>query len=104
MGNEDLRFQLSEDGTEVVMRLGGGEQGRASLLALIEMAGRRSRFLERFEELEVARESMTLEVDGERLSARLVLRSLRLRRREGRLVATDFDLDAVLLRWEAGVP
>ncbi len=104
VGNEDLRFQLSEDGTEVVMRLGGGEQGRASLLALIEMAGRRSRFLERFEELEVARASMTLEVDGERLSARLVLRSLRLRRREGRLVATDFDLDAVLLRWEAGVP
>lgn len=104
VGDEDLRFRLSEDGAEVVMRLGGGEQGRASLLALIEMAERRSRFLDRFEELEVARASMTLEVDGERLSARLVLRSLRLRRREGRLVATDFDLDAVLLRWEAGVP
>ncbi len=102
--DEDLRFRLSEDGTEVVMRLGGGEQGRASLLPLIEMAEARSRFLDRSEELEVPRASMTLEVDGKRLSARLVLESLRLRRREGRLVATDFDLDAVLLRWEAGVP
>ena len=104
IGDEDLRFRLSEDGTEVVVRLGGGEEGRGSLLALIELAEERSRFLDRFEELEVPRASMTLDVVGEALSARLVLRSLVLRRREGRLVATDFDLDAVLLRWEAGVP
>ena len=104
VGDEDLRFRLSEDGTEVVMRLGDDEQGRASLSALIETAERRSRFLDRFEELEVARASMTLDVDGELLSARLVLRSVRLERRDGRLVATDFDLDAVLLRWEAAVP
>ena len=60
--------------------------------------------LTRFEELEVARASMTLDVDGGLLSARLVLESVRLERRDGRLVATDFDLDAVLLRWEAAVP
>lgn len=104
VGDEDLRFRLSEDGAEVVMRLGGREQGRASLLPLIEMAGERSRFLDRFEGLEVARAAMTLEVEGERLSARLVLRNLRLERREGRLAATDFHVDAVLLRWEAGTP
>lgn len=103
VGDEDLRFQLSDDGTEVVMRLGGGEQGRASLLPLIEVAEARSRFLDTFEELEVPRASLTLDVDGERLSARLVLQGLVLERREGRLVATDFNLDAVLLRW-AGVP
>ena len=103
VGDEDLRFRLSEDGTEVVMRLGDDEQGRASLLALIETAERRSRFLDRFEELEVSRASMTLDVDGVVLSARLVLQGVRLERRDGRLVATDFDLDAVLLRWEAAV-
>ena len=102
--DEDLRFRLSEDGTAVVMRLGGSEQGRASLQSLIEFTGERSRFLDRFEELEVPRASMTFEVDGERLSARLVLRSVRMERRDGRLVATDFELDAVLLRWVRAVP
>ncbi len=104
VGDEDLRFRLSEDGTAVVMRLGGSEQGRASLESLIEFTEERSRFLDRFEELEVSRASMTFEVDGEMLSARLVLRSIRMERRDGRLVATGFELDAVLLRWEGAGP
>ncbi len=103
VGNEDLRFRLSEDGAELVMRWGDEEQGRASLLDLVELAEERSRFLDRFEEMEVPRASMTLEVAGESLSARLVLGTVRLARRDGRPVATDFDLDAVLLRWEAAV-
>ena len=104
VGDEDLRFRLSEDGTEVVMRLGDSEQGRASLQSLIEFTEERSRFLDRFEELEVPRASMTFELDGERLSARLVLRSARMERRGGRLVATGFELDAVLLRRETAAP
>ena len=104
VGDEDLRFRLSEDGTEVVMLLGGGEQGRASLLSLIELTEARSRFLDRFEELEVPRASLTFDVDGERLSARLVLRSVRMERRDERLAATGFELDAVLLRWNTAVP
>lgn len=102
--DEDLHFRLSDDGRELVMRWGGEEQGRASLLAVIELAEERSRFLDGSEELVVPRTSLTLEVDGEVLSARLVLRGVRLARRDGRLAATDFDLDAVLLRWEAAVP
>ena len=104
VGDTDLSFQLSEDGAEVVMRLGGTEHGRVSLLPLIELAEQRSRFLDRFEELEVPRASMTLDVDGESLSARLVLVSVRLERRGGSLAVTDFELDAVLLRREAGAP
>ena len=103
VGDEDLRIGLSEGGTEMVLRLGGSEQGRVSLGSLIDFTGERSRFLDRFEELEVPRASMTFEVDGERLSARLVLRSVRMERRDGRLVATDFELDAVLLRWKTAV-
>ena len=100
----DLRFELSRDGTAVVMRLGDEEAGRASLGDLIELAGERSRFLDRFEDLEVSRELMTVDLDGEAVAARLVLASLRLERRDGRLAATGFDLDAVLLRREARVP
>ena len=102
--DEDLRFRLSEDGAAVVMRLGDEEAGRASLGDLIELAGERSRFLDRLEDLEVPRELMTVDLDGEAVSARLVFASLRLERRDGRLAATGFELDAVLLRREAGVP
>lgn len=104
VGDEDLSFGLSEDGTEVVMRLDGVEQGRATLLPLVELAEQRSRFLGLFEELEVSRDSMTLDLGGELLSARLVLVSVRLERRGGRLAVTDFEVDAVLLRREAGAP
>lgn len=103
VGDGDLRIRLSDDGTELVMQWDGEEQGRASLLAVIELAEERSRFLDGSEELVVPRASLIFEVAGEALSARLVLRGVRLARRDGRLAATGFDLDAALLRWEAGV-
>ena len=103
VGDRDLRIRLSEDGGELEVRWGDEEQGRASLAALIAFVDERSRFLEWSEDLEVPRASMTFEAPGESLSVRLVLRSMRLARREGRLAATGFDLEAVLLRWEAAV-
>ena len=103
VGDRDLRIRLSEDGGELEVRWGDEEQGRASLAALIAFVDERSRFLEWSEDLEVPRASMTFEAHGESLSVRLVLRSMRLARRDGRLAATGFDLEAVLLRWEAAV-
>lgn len=103
VGDRDLRIRLSEDGGELEVRWGDAEQGRTSLAALIAFVDERSRFLEWSEDLEVPRASMTFEAPGESLSVRLVLRSMRLARRDGRLAATGFDLEAVLLRWEAAV-
>lgn len=103
VGDRDLSIRLSEDGGELEVRWGDEEQGRASLAALIAFVDERSRFLEWSEDLEVPRASMTFEAPGESLSVRLVLRSMRLARRDGRLAATGFDLEAVLLRWEAAV-
>lgn len=103
VGDRDLRIRLSEDGGELEVRWGDEEQGRVSLAALIAFVDERSRFLEWSEDLEVPRASMTFEAPGEALSVRLVLRSMRLARRDGRLAVTGFDLEAVLLRWEAAV-
>ena len=99
IGGDTLPFALSRDSVGVVMWWAGREEARASLSPLIEIARRRGR-----ERVTVSGEALVLELSGERLSARLVLRDVNLDRREGGLVATDFGFDAVLLRWEEPPP
>ena len=104
VGGEDLRFEVTEDGTAIVMRLGGREDGRASLLPVIGMAEARPGRLARSGSLTVPRASMILDVDGEALSVRLVFGTVRMEWWDAGLAVTDFGLDAVLLRREAGTP
>lgn len=101
---ERLQVRVSEDGAAVVMRLGDEDLGRVSLLPVIEMAEREGGEAARFARLWVPQTSLVLDLNGEVLSARLVLRSVRLERRDGRLIATDMDIDAVLLRRESAAP
>lgn len=102
VGGEELRFRISEDGTAVVMWLGDREEGRASLLPVIGMAESRPGRLAGSGSLRVLRSAMTVEMDGETLSVRLVFETVKLERREGRLAVAGFGLDAVLLRRKAG--
>lgn len=100
----ELRFRISESGFEIAMWLGGREEGRGSLLPVIGMAEERPVALARSGSLTVPRSSLVLEVAGEALSARLVFKAVQLEHRDGILVATGFDLDAVLLRRKEGIP
>jgi len=101
---EELRFRISGDGADIVMWLGGREEGRASLRPVVRMAEERPAALARHGSLTVPRSSLILEIAGKALSARLVLETVELEHRDGGMVVTNFDLDAVLLRREAGTP
>lgn len=101
---EELSFRISEDGAEIVMRLGEREAGRASFLPVVRTAEERPAALARHGSLAVPRSSLILELEGETLSARLVFETVQLERRDGGLAVAGFHLDAVLLRREAGVP
>lgn len=98
---ERLQIRISESGAAIVMRLGEVDLGQVSLLPVIEVAEREAGEAARFGRLRVPQASLVLDVNGEALSARLVLRNVRLERRDDRLVATDMDIDAVLLRRES---
>jgi len=104
VGGEDLRFRVSEDGTGLVMLLGGREEGRASFLPVIAWAEARPGAVARSRTLTAPRSDLILEVDGPALAARLVFGEVELAWRDERLVVTGFELDAVLLRWETDVP
>lgn len=104
VGGEDLRFRVSEDGTALVMLLGGREEGRASLLPVIAWAESRPGAVARSATLAAPRADLVLDVDGAALAARLVFGTVELAWRGERLVVAGFELDAVLLRWEAGAP
>ena len=111
VGGETLDFELSEDSVEIVMWLGGVEDGRTSLSHLIEVAEQpRSSFdtissaLGETEDVRVPSEVLVLELPGSRLSARLVLHTLTLARREARLIPSDFSFDAVLVRSQEPPP
>lgn len=104
VGGDDLRFRLSEDGTGLVMLLGGREEGRASLLPVIAWAEARPGAVARSRTLTAPRPDLILDVDGPALAGRLVVGTVELTWRDERLVVTGFELDAVLLRWETDVP
>ena len=105
VGGEALEFALSEDSVEIVMWLGGVEEGRTSLSHLIELAGQPRRAFDTIsstlgdtEDVRVPPEALVLELPGSRLSVRLVLHTLTLARHGARLVPSDFSFGAVLVR------
>ena len=110
---DTLRFELSEDSLEVVMWWADREEARASLTPLIELVARRGgappREVFRSNRTETERmtapeDALVLELRGKRFSARLVLRSVTVERRDGGPVATGFGFDAALLRREESLP
>ncbi len=103
-GGERLGVRVGEGGEGVVMRLGDRDVGWASLDPVVEMVERRPGSVTRFGRLWAPRASLVLDLRSEEFSARVVLRSVRLERRDGRLVATDLEVDAVLLRRAAAAP
>lgn len=100
---DTLVVRLSEDGREIVMST-ATEEWRASLDPLIELAARPraqvgdGRTEAAAETLEAPGEALTLDLLGPFGDARLVLRRLRVERLEDGLAATEFAVEALLLR------
>lgn len=96
---DTVRFDLSEDGRAIVMTAGGVES-RAGLSGLFDLAAASPLPASdaATATVEVTAQALALDVSGPAFDARLVLRRLRIEQTETGPTATEFDVDAVLLR------
>ncbi len=105
---ESLRFRLADDGRAIVMTVGDDESS-ASLSHLLELAaappgaGSGDSGAEA-ERIDLPAQAMTLDVAGPVFDARIVLERLRVEQGEAGRSATEFAVEAVLLRRPPGGP